>query len=205
MDRSLVRYDARMKRAVTRVWWCWFKQGNIGLYLVGCSKGEENMTHTSGGSNSTWGAFTPVMPAFIRLIAGVIVLVIIEAVVLGFPGITQNISGSTISIANIAVFMIGLVVAFIVFKFGTQLAKAVSDAYKNYQTYVPLLAYIFQIIAIVILYSVSSGIATQYFTSAPWAYPLIFLLIALLPTLRVVVNLVHALDNSSGTKHSTNN
>ncbi len=165
------------------------------------------MTNTSSGSNSTWGAFTPVMPAFIRLIAGVIVLVIIEAVVLGFPGITQNISGSTISIANIAVFMIGLVVAFIVFKFGTQLSKAVSDAYKNYETWVPLLAYIFQIIAIVILYSVSSGIATQYFTStsAPWAYPLIFLLIALLPTLRVVVNLVHALDNSSGTKHSTNN
>jgi len=173
--------------------------------LVSCSNSEENMTNTSSGSNSTWGAFTPVMPAFIRLIAGVIVLVIIEAVVLGFPGITQNISGSTISIANIAVFMIGLVVAFIVFKFGTQLAKAVSDAYKNYQTWVPLLAYIFQIIAIVILYSVSSGIATQYFTSAPWAYPLIFLLIALLPTLRVVVNLVHALDNSSGTKHSTNN
>jgi hypothetical protein len=152
------------------------------------------MTNTSSGSNSTWGAFTPVMPAFIRLIAGVIVLVIIEAVVLGFPGIGQNISGSSISIANIAVF-----------KFGTQLSKAVSDAYKNYQTLVPLLAYIFQIIAIVILYSVSSGIASQYFTSAPWAYPLIFLLIALLPTLRVVVNLVHALDGQSATKHSQNN
>ncbi len=145
------------------------------------------------------------MPAFIRLIAGVIVLVIIEAVVLGFPGISQNITGSTISIANIVVFMIGLVVAFVVFKFGTQLSKAVSDAYKNYQTWVPLLAYIFQIIAIVILYSVSNGIASQYFTSAPWAYPLIFLLIALLPTLRVVVNLVHALDGTSPTKHTTNN
>src|SRR5207249_3798258 len=84
------------------------------------------------------------------VIEGVIVLVVIEAVVLGFPGISQNISGSTISIANIVVFMIGLVVALIVFKFGTQLAKAVSDAYKNYQAWVPLLAYIFQIIAIVI-------------------------------------------------------
>jgi hypothetical protein len=169
------------------------------------SNSEENMTNTQSGSNSTWGAFTPVMPAFIRLIAGVIVLVIIEAVVLGFPGIGQNISGSSISIASIAIFCIGIVVAFIVFKFGTQLSKAVSDAYKNYQTWVPLLAYIFQIIAIVILYSVSSGIAMQYFTSAPWAYPLIFLLIALLPTLRVVVNLVHALEGSSTQKHSTNN
>ena len=164
------------------------------------------MTNTQSGSDSTWGAFTPVMPAFIRLIAGVIVLVIIEAVVLGFPGISQNITGSTISISSVAVFCIGLVVALIVFKFGTQLSKAVSDAYKSYQAWVPLLAYIFQIIAIVILYNVSSGIAGQYFTSAPWAYPLIFLLIALLPTMRVVVNLVHALEGSTTTqKHSQNN
>jgi hypothetical protein len=145
------------------------------------------------------------MPAFIRLIAGVIVLAIIEAVVLGFPGISQNIGTSSVSIASVAVFCIGLVVAFIVFKFGTQLSKAVSDAYKNYQTWVPLLAYIFQIIAIVILYNVSNAIATPYFGSAPWAYPLIFLLIAIVPTLRVVVNLVHELDNSSTTKHSSNN
>jgi hypothetical protein len=163
------------------------------------------MTNTSSGSNSTWGAFTPVMPAFIRLIAGVIVLVIIEAVVLGFPGIGQNISGSTISIANVAVFCIGLVVALIVFKFGTQLSKAVSDAYKNYQSWVPLLAYIFQIIAIVILYNVSSGIASPSFAAQPWAYPLIFLLIALIPTMKVVVNIVHALEGSSTPKHSQNN
>jgi hypothetical protein len=163
------------------------------------------MTNSQSGSDSTWGAFTPVMPAFIRLIAGVIVLVIVEAVVLGFPGISNNISGSSISIASVAVFFIGLIVAFIVFKFGTQLSKAVSDAYKNYQSWVPLLAYIFQIIAIIILYSVSSGIASQYFTSAPWAYPLIFLLIALLPTMRVVVSLVHTLEGSSTGKHSQNN
>jgi hypothetical protein len=174
-------------------------------HLVGCSISEENMTNPQSGSNNTWGAFTPVMPAFIRLIAGVIVLVIVEAVVLSFQGITQPISGSTISIANIAVFLIGLIVAFIVFKFGTQLSKAVSDAYKNYETWVPLLAYFFQIIAIFILYSVSNGIAGQYFSSAPWAYPLIFLLIALLPTMRVVINLVHALEGSSATNHSTNN
>ncbi len=59
------------------------------------------------------------MPAFVRLIAGVIVLVIVEAVVLGFPGIANTISGSTISVANIVVFVIGLIVCFIVLKFGT--------------------------------------------------------------------------------------
>jgi len=163
------------------------------------------MTNSQSGSDSTWGAFTPIMPAFIRLIAGVIVLVIVEAVVLGFQGITNNIAGSSISIASVAVFFIGLIVAFIVFKFGTQLSKAVSDAYKNYETWVPLLAYFFQIIAIIILYSVSSGIASPYFSSAPWAYPLIFLLIALLPTLKVVVNLVHGLEGTPTGKHSQNN
>src|SRR5438094_10140470 len=135
-----LRYEIQMKKTVTGISWLGFQQGNIGSHLVSCSNSEENMTNTSSGSNSTWGAFTPVMPAFIRLIAGVIVLVIIEAVVLGFPGIGQNISGSSISIANIAVFMIGLVVALIVFKFGTQLAKAVSDAYKNYQAWVTAFA-----------------------------------------------------------------
>ncbi len=155
-------------------------------------------------SSNTWGAFTPVMPAFIRLIAGVIVLVIIEAVVLGFPGISNPISGSTITLANVAVFFIGLIVSIIVLKFGTQLANAVSDAYKAYRNWTPLLAYFFQIIAIAILYTVSSGVAAPYFTSAPWAYPLAFLLIALIPTLKVVVNLVHALEGTPSSKHSQN-
>src|SRR2546430_13313394 len=80
---------------------------------------------TDSTSNKTWGAFAPVMPSFIRLVAGVIVLVIVEAVVLGFPGISNPITGSTISVANIVVFMLGLVVCFIILKFGTQLADTV--------------------------------------------------------------------------------
>src|SRR2546425_7164618 len=116
MDRFLLRYDARMKRAVTRVWWCWFQQGNIGLHLVSCSNSEENMTNTQSGSNSTWGAFTPVMPAFIRLIAGVIVLVIIEAVVVGLSGINQDNTGTTPFITHNSVFMIAVVGAPLRFK-----------------------------------------------------------------------------------------
>lgn len=153
--------------------------------------------NSNASSGSTWGPFTPIMPAFIRLVASVIVLVVVEAIVLGFPGINSYISGTTISTANIAVFFIGLIVAFIFLKFGTQLAQAMSDAYKAYRNWTPLVAYFFQIIAIAILYTVSSSVASPYFTSAPWAYPLIFLLIALIPTLKVVVNLVHALDGNS--------
>lgn len=155
-------------------------------------------------ADKTWGSFAPVMPAFIRLVVGVIVLIVVEAVVLGFPGIGYNVSGTSISVADIAVFAIGLVVALIVLKFGSQLAETASDAYKNYKSWIPLLAYFFQILAIVILYEVTSGIASPYFASEPWAFPLIFLLIALLPTLRVVTSIVHALEGTSSPKHSQN-
>jgi hypothetical protein len=159
---------------------------------------------TDSSSNKTWGAFTPVMPSFIRLIVGVIVLVIVEAVVLGFPGISNPITGSTVSVANIAVFMIGLIVCFIVLKFGTQLANTIQDTYKHYKSWTPILAFFFQIVAIGILYLVSAGIAQSYFSADPWAFPLIFLLIALIPTLKVVTSIVHALEGTTDTKHSQN-
>src|SRR2546426_10860585 len=131
MDRFLLRYEPGMKKVVTRIWWCGFQQGNIGWHLVGCSNSEENMTNTSSGSNSTWGAFTPVMPAFIRLIAGVIVLVIIEAVVFCFPGFSHNIPRSTISISKISEFIIWLVVGLMVFELLIQISETVSDPYNN--------------------------------------------------------------------------
>ncbi len=141
------------------------------------------------------------MPAFIRLIASVIVLVIVEAIFLNFPGTSSLISGTPLTVAGVAVFVLGLIVAVILLRFGTQLSTAVSDAYRSYKSWSPLLAYFFQIVAIVILYLVSSGIASPYFGSAQWAYPLIFLLIALIPTLKVVTNIVHVLDGS-GSKHT---
>jgi hypothetical protein len=148
-------------------------------------------------SNSTWGSFTPVMPSFLRLMASVVVLVIVEAVILGFPGITQNISGTNFTIANVSSLLVGLVVAFLVLKYGTQIADSISEHYQSYKTWTPLLAYFFQITAIIILYFVTGGIATSYFTATPWVFPLVFLLMALIPTLKVVVNLVHDLENPS--------
>ena len=159
---------------------------------------------TDSKSGSMWGSFTPVMPAFIRLMASLIVLVVVEAVVLGFPGITQNVSGTNVSIANLSALFIGLVVAFIVLKYGTQIADTISEHYQSYRTWTPLLAYFFQILAIGILYYVTNGVASPYFTATPWVYPLLFLLVALIPTLKVVVNLVHALETPETGKHSQN-
>ena len=155
-------------------------------------------------ADKTWGAFAPVMPSFIRLVVGVIVLIVVEAVVLGFPGIGYNISGTSITVADVAVFAIGLIVALIVLKFGTQLAETAGDAYKNYRSWIPLLSYFFQIVAIGILYEVTKNIAAPYFASDPWAFPLIFILIALIPTLKVVTSIIHALEGTNTTKHSQN-
>ena len=155
-------------------------------------------------STGTWGGLSPIMPAFIRLIASVVVLVIVEAIFLNFNGTGANIAGSPITVAGIAVFIIGFIVALILLRFGTQLSNAVSDAYKAYRSWSPLLAYFFQIAAITILYLVSSPIANPYFGTNQWAFPLIFLLIALIPTLKTVVNIVHLLDGSTGSKHAQN-
>jgi len=53
-----------------------------------------------------------------------------------------------------------------------------------------------------ILYAVTAGIAQPYFGANPWAFPLIFLLIALIPTIKAVTSIVHALEGTPATKHS---
>jgi len=134
------------------------------------------------------------MPPLIRLLAGIIVLIVIQATVLGFPGITQLIPSTNLTIASMILFTLGLVVAGIVLKFGTQLAESLGDAYKSYRTWTPLLAWLFQMTALFILYTVSKPVTSSFFASVPWAYPLLFLLIALLPTIKVVIRLVNGLE-----------
>jgi hypothetical protein len=149
--------------------------------------------------------FRPIMPSLIRLLAGIIVLVVIQATVLGFPGITQSIPTTTITLASMVIFLLGLVVAGIVLKFGTQLSNSVGETYKSYKTWTPLLTYLFQMAALLILYTVSKPLVSSFFASAPWAYPLLFLLIALVPTIKVVVKIVNALEGHNTSRHVLTN
>ena len=144
-----------------------------------------------------FGDFRPLMPSIIRLLAGIIVLIVVQSIVLGFPGINQAVQGTSFSIASFAVFTVGLVVAAIVLKYGTQLASAVADTYKSYKALAPVLAWVFQLAALYILYSVSKSMVSGFFASAPWAYPLIFLAMGLIPTIKVVVAVVHALEGQN--------
>src|SRR6059058_2564990 len=69
----------------------------------------------------------------------------------------------------------------------------------------PLLTWLFQMIALVILYNVSKPITASYFATIPWAYPLIFLLIAIGPTIKVVMNTVNALEGKNTSRHLQTN
>src|SRR6266571_7311688 len=136
----------------------------------------------------------PVLPSFIRLIASAIVLVAVQSIVLGFPGINQPVLNSAYTTAGLAVFAIGLVAAMVLVKFGTQLASAAGDAYRSIKDYAPLLGWFFQIAALYLLYIACKGITGNIFTSAPWAYPMIFLVLAVIPTVKAVMNVVHSLE-----------
>src|SRR5437667_7349427 len=121
-------------------------------------------------SHDPFGDFRPVMPSVIRLLAGIIVLIVVQSIVLGFPGITtQIVPGTAFSIASFVIFTLGLIVAAVVLKYGTQLANVVSDTYKTYRAYAPILAWIFQLTAIYILYSVSKTMVSSFFASTPWS------------------------------------
>jgi len=135
----------------------------------------------------------PVLPPFIRLIASAIVLIVVQSIILGFPGINQTVLNSTYTMAG-AVFAVGLVGAIVVLKFGTQLANVAGDAYRSIKDYAPLLGWFFQIAALYLLYVACKGITGNIFASAPWAYPMIFLVLAIIPTVKAVVNVVHSLE-----------
>ncbi len=145
--------------------------------------------------------FRPILPSLIRLMAGIIVLVVVQSIVMGFPGITQTIANSQYTMAGIAAFTIGLVAAIIVLKFGTQLANAAGEAYRSIKDYAPLLGWFFQVAALWIMYISFKGITGNIFNSAPWAYPLIFLVLAIIPTVKALVNVVHALEGHT-VRHS---
>src|SRR5207244_9766911 len=124
-----------------------------------------------------------------------------RATVLRFTCNTKLIPTNNFTIAVLVVFTLRLVVSAILLKFGTQLATSLGDAYKSYRNYTPLLTWLFQMIALVILYNVSKPITASYFATIPWAYPLIFLLIAIGPTIKVVMNTVNALEGKNTSKH----
>ena len=153
-------------------------------------------------THDSFGDFRPLMPSLIRLLAGIIVLIVVQSIVLGFPGIAQTVPGTSYSVVSLTLFTVGLVVAVVVLKYGTQLASAVSDTYKAYRAYAPILAWIFQLMALYILYTVSKTLVSGFFANTPWAYPLIFLAMALIPTVRVVVTVVHALEGPNAHKQT---
>ena len=148
--------------------------------------------------------FQPLMPSAIRLLAGVIVLLVVQGIVLGFPGINQPLPSSTVSVSSLLVLAIGLIGAVVVYKFGTRFSTALGENYHSYKDYAPWLTYFFQVASLWVVYTACKSIATPYFTSTPWAYPMIFLALAIVPTIRFLVSLVQRLEGH-GTRQAQRN
>jgi len=138
-----------------------------------------------------------------RLAAGTIVLYILEAIVLGFPGLTQTLPSSSITISSVVVALIGFVASIIVFKYGTELSRTAGDTFDAFKNYQELLTWVFQIAALYILYITSRALvsASGIFRGLPWAYPMIFAIIGLIPTIKVVVYYIHEVEGS-GQRHT---
>ena len=153
------------------------------------------------GSNDPLGSFRPLMPSFMRLVAGIIVLIAVESIVLGFPGLTQTIPSSTVTVSSLVIFLVGFVAAVLVFKYGTQLSSAAADAFDSIKNYQELLTWVFQMAALYIFYITSKTLVTasSIFRSVPWAYPMIFVGIALIPTIKVVINTIHVVEGNKRT------
>ena len=139
-----------------------------------------------------------------RLVAGIILLVVVESIALGFPGLTQTIPSTSVTITSLVVFLVGFTAAIIVFKYGTQLSSAASEAFRSLKNYEELLTYFFQIASLYILYATSRTLvnASGVFRSAPWAYSMIFLVIGIIPTIKVVVNTIHTLEGHSSQRRT---
>src|SRR5437660_12863898 len=114
-------------------------------------------------THDSFGDFRPLMPSLIRLLAGIIVLIVVQSIVLGFPGIAQTVPGTSYSVVTLTLFTVGLVVAVVVLKYGTQLASAVSDTYTRYMAYAPVLASVFALMALYTLYTTRTTLVSRFF------------------------------------------
>ncbi len=94
------------------------------------------------------------------------------------------------------IFLVGFVATVIVFKFGTQLSAAAADTYDAIKNYQEILTWVFQIAALYIFYITSRALVTAsgVFRSAPWAYPMTFVAIGLIPTIKVILNMIHRVE-----------
>ncbi len=145
-----------------------------------------------------------ILPSLVRLLIGIIMLAVVQNIIVGFPGMTQALPTTSLTAASLTTLAVGLAAAMVVLKFGPQLSSAIADAYYSVKAYVPLLTYFFQIAALWILYVSCKGVSSGLFTSAPWAYPLIFLALAIIPTIRVVASIVQSLEGQTvHNKHVT--
>ena len=164
--------------------------------MVSADYSSTNATVSLPELTRSSGRFQPLVPSLLRLFAGILVLVVLESIVLGFPGLSQTIPSSTITISSLFISLVGIVASIIVFKYGTQLSSAAGVAYNAFKNYEELATLVFLIAALYISYITSRTLVTAsgIFIGLPWAYPMIFVIIGLVSTVKVVINTIHTIE-----------
>jgi len=135
-------------------------------------------------------------PSIIRLIVLLVVLGIIYIVLVSLPGMGETTLGKVKNSAIVSAIF-GLVVASIVFKFALEVNSPIRSALPPHPEIAVVITNLLFVGAIWVVYVSLSGVVTPSLTDGSWAYPLLFLAIALVPTIRITHALLRSTDKWS--------
>ncbi|MDQ0287733.1 DNA-directed RNA polymerase subunit RPC12/RpoP/uncharacterized protein YacL [Desulfofundulus luciae] len=115
-----------------------------------------------------------------------IILIIIKAIVVKLPSMDATVF-EHISIAGIASAIISIIIIGMVLVFGQDIAVRTARILPAYPEATQLLNTLFILIAIIIAYSAFDGLLVPFLAKIEltWLYPVLFLLIAILPVYRI--------------------
>lgn len=132
-------------------------------------------------------------PPIIRLIVLLVVLGIIYVVLISLPGMGKITLGEVKNSAIVSA-IIGLVMANIVFKFAREVNSPIRSAIPPHPEIAVVVTNLLFVVAILVAYISLGGVITPSLTDGAWAYSLFFLVIALVPTIRITRTLLSSTD-----------
>jgi len=132
-------------------------------------------------------------PPIVRLIVWLVVLGIIYVVLISLPGMGKITLGEVKNSAIVSA-IIGLVVASIVFKFAREVNSPIRSTLPPHPEIAVVITNLLFVVAILVAYISLGGVITPSLTDGAWAYPLFFLVIALVPTIRITRTLLSSTD-----------
>jgi len=153
---------------------------------------------STGGTDDAVEQFTrPV----VKLLLGLIGLFVLRLIVTNLPGLGTDIPGAPISFATVAAGLITLVMVGIIANFGREIEPRINQVLSGPATVVRDLSqaikHIIFLVALVLAYGGLSPVVVPFLfpDPGPWVYDVVFLLIALGPTLIIAQRMYTNLED----------